>query len=103
MDWATCDEPPDPEQGVASPTQATTDPDETSCGIAKRVQALLASVRTDLDSFSDVEAYALMLSGYRMTESEFVRRLPHFPPSTIASVAPRWRFLALSDVVDPTA
>jgi hypothetical protein len=31
----------------------------------------LAAVRTDLDSFSDVEAYALMTSGYRMTEGAF--------------------------------
>jgi predicted acylesterase/phospholipase RssA len=43
----------------------------TRYGIAKDMQELLAAVRTDLDSFSDVEAFALMTSGYRMTEHEF--------------------------------
>ena len=43
----------------------------TSYGIAKDIQELLAGVRTDLDSFSDVEAFALMTSGYRMTEHAF--------------------------------
>ncbi len=42
----------------------------TRYGIAKDIQSLLAGVRTDLDSFSEVEAYALMTSGYRMTEHE---------------------------------
>ncbi len=43
----------------------------TRYGIAKDMQELLAGVRTDLDSFSDVEAFALMTSAYRMTEHEF--------------------------------
>lgn len=43
----------------------------TSYGIAKDIQSQLAAVRTDLDSFSDVEAYTLMTSGYRMTEGAF--------------------------------
>jgi hypothetical protein len=43
----------------------------TSYGISKAIQGQLAAVRTDLDSFSDVEAYALMTSGYRMTEVAF--------------------------------
>jgi hypothetical protein len=43
----------------------------TGYGIAKEIQKQLAAVRTDLDSFSDVEAYALMTSGYRMTEAAF--------------------------------
>ena len=43
----------------------------TRYGIAKDIQELLAGVRTDLDSFTDVEAFALMTSAYRMTEHEF--------------------------------
>jgi hypothetical protein len=43
----------------------------TRYGIAKDVQELLSGIRTDLDSFNDVEAFALMTSGYRMTEHEF--------------------------------
>jgi len=35
--------------------------------IRKDVQERLAAIRTDLDSFTDQEAYALMTSGYRKT------------------------------------
>lgn len=42
----------------------------TSYGIDKTVQRQLAAIRTDLDSFGEVEAYALMVSGYRMMEHE---------------------------------
>ena len=34
------------------------------------MQGLLAGIRTDLDSFSELEAYALMTSGYLMTKRE---------------------------------
>lgn len=37
----------------------------TGYGFSKKVQRLLSRIRTDLDSFSEVEAYSLMLSGYR--------------------------------------
>lgn len=36
-------------------------------GVAPEVQALLSKVRTDLDSFSEIEAYSLMVGGYRQT------------------------------------
>jgi predicted acylesterase/phospholipase RssA len=68
----------------------------TSYGIAKDLQELLSGVRTDLDSFSDVEAFALMASGYRMTEYEFkiARCIEGFPE-------PRedhnWDFLAIEE------
>src|SRR4051812_37835725 len=44
-------------------------------GIEPRVQSLLAAVRTDLDSFSQVEAYSLSLEAYLMT----TRELPEQP------------------------
>lgn len=47
------------------------DPDGmTPYGIRKDVQLLLSAVRTDLDSFSDLEAYALMTSGYCAMETQ---------------------------------
>jgi predicted acylesterase/phospholipase RssA len=46
--------------------------DVTSYGVAKDVQQSLAAVRTDLDSFCDVEADALMASGYLMTKSQLM-------------------------------
>lgn len=39
-------------------------------GVHPKVQELLAEVRTDLDSFTDVEAYSLALYGYRMSARE---------------------------------
>jgi hypothetical protein len=53
-------------------------------------------VRTDLDSFSDVEAYTLMTSAYRMTEHEFrlskcIENVPD-PPQDY-----NWKFLAVEE------
>lgn len=43
----------------------------TSYGIHPKIQQKIAALRTDLDCFSEVEANALMLSGYKMTEWQF--------------------------------
>ena len=60
LDWINCQDP--------SPE---TKPEPiTSYGIAKDLQAKIARIRTDLDSFTEVEAYALMASGYLMTEKQ---------------------------------
>ncbi|MEZ5934124.1 MAG: patatin-like phospholipase family protein [Alphaproteobacteria bacterium] len=40
-------------------------------GVDPEVQRLLAEIRTDLDSFGDAEAYALMLVGYRSAQAQF--------------------------------
>lgn len=72
LDWVGCEEPfdasdearPAAEKGVLTPY-----------GIHKKVQARLAAVRTDLDSFHDAEAYALMTSGYKMTDTCFPKNL----------------------------
>jgi predicted acylesterase/phospholipase RssA len=42
----------------------------TDYGVDRSVQRLLSNIRTDLDSFSEVEAYSLILSGYLMTKEE---------------------------------
>jgi predicted acylesterase/phospholipase RssA len=67
----------------------------TSYGVSKDVQRRLAALRTDLDSFSDREAYALMASAYLMTEHEHRQRLAD--PG--AEPVPRgdWKFLRLAD------
>tara|TARA_B100000315_G_scaffold217965_1_gene218932 strand:+ start:7031 stop:8734 length:1704 start_codon:yes stop_codon:yes gene_type:complete len=48
----------------------------TSYGVDRNVQRLLSNIRTDLDSFTEVEAYSLILSGYLMTEKEFQGKQP---------------------------
>ncbi|TAN50467.1 MAG: hypothetical protein EPN21_08895 [Methylococcaceae bacterium] len=47
-------------------------------GVAPEVQESLSSMRTDLDAFTEVEAYSLMLDGYRMGQAE----LPAFKNRT---------------------
>ena len=72
INWLGCKEPSDisdesrPAEGDRSPT---------SYGIPKDIQERIAGIRTDLDSFSDKEAFALMTSGYRMTEFEFEHQI----------------------------
>ena len=44
------------------------------------MQRALAGLRTDLDAFSDDEAYALMAAGYAMTRVELPRAMPDLPP-----------------------
>jgi hypothetical protein len=73
--------------------QDSGDPEEprTEYQINKKAQEGLAAIRTDLDSFSDAEAKALMISGYRMTEVEIERNLPEFDKSNGANAD--WQFM----------
>ena len=68
----------------------------TRYGIDKDIQRQLAAVRTDLDSFSDMEAFALMTSAYRMTEYEFKfsKCVKGFPEP---SEQYNWDFLAVEE------
>ncbi|WKU21673.1 patatin-like phospholipase family protein [Priestia megaterium] len=43
-------------------------------GVNTEVQILLSRIRTDLDSFSDVEAFSLMYDGYKMVEFELNKK-----------------------------
>ena len=92
VDWVDCEDPY---------CDSTTDPCErtlTPYQMPKEIQGRLAGIRTDLDTFSDAEAYALMLSGYRMTGFEFGRCIPGLPVSDAAPVD--WKFLSASPAVD---
>lgn len=68
VDWIDCLDPHDPRDDVRPLWRRDR---YTRYGISKDIQRLLSALRTDLDSFSDAEAYALMTSGYRMTEFQF--------------------------------
>jgi NTE family protein len=59
------------------------------------VQDALSRVRTDLDAFSEIEAFSLMLDGYRMAEPN----LTELPLQELGSPGPahKWRFLAVGD------
>jgi predicted acylesterase/phospholipase RssA len=73
----------------------------TNYGILKDVQKYLASIRTDLDSFHEIEAFALMTSGYRMTEREFSDDMRGFPEVT--PVHKDWQFLRVEPVMKRAA
>jgi predicted acylesterase/phospholipase RssA/MinD-like ATPase involved in chromosome partitioning or flagellar assembly len=91
VDWVDCDDPYEPLTGTASKSVLTT------YGIPKIVQQHLAGLRTDLDSFTDREAYALMLSGYRMTDKNFRECVPQFPSG--GDTRRRWNFLQIEPLL----
>lgn len=68
-----------------------------SFGIGERVQRLLSSVRTDLDSFTDVEAYSLMYSGYAQAAAKIDQT--GLDKSGSQSVPPgkNWKFLGVRE------
>ncbi len=86
--------------GCSDPSKPASDQGRTSYLMRKDVQRQLAAIRTDLDSFSDAESDALMLSGYLMTDGEFFRSIMGFPvnPAT-ASV---WRFIRIAPIAQDT-
>ena len=71
-----------------------------SCGVTKSVQLLLSNVRTDLDSFSEVEAQALMADGYLIAESQipssFVANGEYSSQADSQEGSHRWGFLRLA-------
>ena len=100
IDWIKCQDPTKPSEKFS----CTTD-----YGIDKELQRKLAAVRTDLDSFTEVEAYSLMLSGYLMTEYEFKKLNQQHKDDgkqgtwgDFSIDAPRskdWRFLELENIL----
>ena len=90
VDWTDCEDPMEASDDARPIDQRGI---FTRFGLRKDVQGLLADIRTDLDSFSEIEAFALMTSGYRMAQFEFKRSLEsRFPASPGTPVG--WKFLA---------
>ncbi|HEX2120797.1 MAG TPA: patatin-like phospholipase family protein, partial [Thermoanaerobaculia bacterium] len=73
-------------------------PAKTTYGVDVRVQRQLAAIRTDLDSFSDAEAYGLMMSGYLMTQKALCedRCAPTLPRNEKPG---DWRFLRVKEAL----
>lgn len=57
LDWIKCQDPSQPADRSS----------RTSYGVHRKIQKLVSEMRTDLDTFTQVEACALMASGYLMT------------------------------------
>jgi predicted acylesterase/phospholipase RssA len=89
IDWRTCNEPPTESDGQQT--------DFLPYGVRKELQAMLAAVRTDLDSFSDIEGHALMTSGYLMAK-EYADKLGAFLDPEAAEWEPEaWEFMRLEE------
>lgn len=69
----------------------------TSYGVQRHIQRLLAAIRTDLDSFSESEAYGLMASGYLMTEHSLKDPLLGFP--IVQPLREPWTFLKIEPLL----
>ncbi len=89
VDWVDCNDPTAPK--AETPL--------TSYGIRRDVQRSLASIRTDLDSFSNCEADALMLSGYRAAEEDLPVCVAGFPLQPPLANAP-WRFRSIARIIE---
>lgn len=71
-------------------------------GIDKRVQRRLSAMRTDLDAFTEVEAYSLMFSGYSMTDYKAREDPIRKYCKDEKDRYDQWQFLAIRDFADCT-
>ncbi len=98
LDWIHCEDPHD----ASDTASAFYDKGVlTKYNIRKDVQKLLASIRTDLDSFNDAEAYALMYSGYQMTEYEHLKSTAEcLPKENRTAIDVKWDFEEIRELVE---
>jgi hypothetical protein len=94
VDWIDCQ---DPHEASDEATPRERRGPLTRFGVRKDVQARLAAIRTDLDSFCDAEAHALMVSAYRMMEHELADRLKI--ATEPQGLREDWRFLEIEDAM----
>jgi predicted acylesterase/phospholipase RssA len=86
-DWSKCQEPWQPEDDAIPRASGAV------YGIDPDVQRAMAELRTDLDAFSDDEAYTLMAAGYLMTRHDLADALPDLAHADAALVlGDRWPF-----------
>jgi hypothetical protein len=72
-------------------------------GVRKDFQKAVAELRTDLDVFTDEEAYALMACGYKMATAAFERDLSRFEELYKQPLAGDWPFHTMLQEVQSTA
>jgi predicted acylesterase/phospholipase RssA len=93
--------------GSEEPRDESSDPEApfqrlTPHGTPKDVQRRLAALRTDLDRFSDQEAYALMLCGYQMAGDSVRTELAALESLVADPRGPEggWQFQAIEPLVN---
>ena len=90
--WTNCD---DPTRKILYSNVADENKDLTDYGILRKVQSMLSEIRTDLDSFNDTEAYALMYSGYSLVNNE----LNKVNAIKTGATKVNWKFLSIQQYV----
>jgi len=96
VSWLTCTDPP---RSIYN-DNFKDDPNElTDYGVLRSTQQLLSEIRTDLDSFSDTEAWALMYSGYVQTHYQFERHDKGGQEPKPIVKRSDWKFLQIKDHV----
>lgn len=85
--------------GCQQPSQSPPEKSATLYGIFVKCQRALARIRTDLDSFSDIEANSLMLSGYRLADHTWTKNLREMFPSQCSPSPNAWSFQAASNAI----
>jgi hypothetical protein len=95
LDWRDCLDPVEASDEARSAARRGI---LTSYGLSKDVQRSLSAIRTDLDSFTEIEAFALMTSGYRQAGAE-MSELPGL--TTAAPANEPWRFLGIEPLLEP--
>lgn len=93
VDWIGAQTPASRAGAAAAGAAAT----RTYYGVEKTMQNRLAAIRTDLDSFNDIESFALMTSGYLMTKYELPRALQSAEGLQSDGPPVDWRFLDVQD------
>lgn len=91
VDWVDCADPFNASEDARPERQRGT---ETTYQIDKKMQEAIAGLRTDLDSFSEAEACALMTSGYLMSTREFADRIRSIGRTTMEENS--WEFLRIA-------
>jgi predicted acylesterase/phospholipase RssA len=86
--------------GVTISTETGKSETHTPYGIDKKLQEQIAAIRTDLDSFNDTEAFALMTSGYLMTRHELPAALKDVRGLSANAPTRAWRFLDVQKMLE---
>jgi uncharacterized membrane protein (DUF485 family) len=91
LNWKYCVDPP---RSIMYNNTVKDEADLTEYGVLRSVQTQLSEIRTDLDSFSDAEAWALMYSGYVQTKYEWSRNTNE---NDEEGKSEDWQFLQIKD------
>ncbi|HND54761.1 MAG TPA: patatin-like phospholipase family protein, partial [Pirellulaceae bacterium] len=116
VDWEGCDNPSETQEqpGAAEQLNATEQPGAaerqgaakrrvggerrtTPYGILPEFQQRISEIRTDLDRFTEIEARALMASGYLMAVQEMQARFPQLSANRVTDA--KWAFLSIQPVL----